>query len=150
MSNEQLHTGLKALALSQQTNEQAYREAMLAEGAYENLLERFPAPKTSATTLRVQLDCPEFTSLCPLTSQPDFGHIKIEYLPGEWMVESKSLKLYLFTFRQRGHFHEACVNEIGEALFKLLEPKWIKVHGDFMPRGGISINPTYENAARVR
>ena len=89
----------------------------------------------------VTLDCPEFTSLCPKTGQPDFGRITISYIPRTLMVESKSLKLYLFSFRNHGDFHEDCVNIIMKDLIKLMDPKYIEVHGDFNPRGGISIIP---------
>ncbi|MBR1426360.1 MAG: NADPH-dependent 7-cyano-7-deazaguanine reductase QueF [Paludibacteraceae bacterium] len=89
----------------------------------------------------VTLDCPEFTTLCPKTGQPDFGHIIIRYIPRERMVESKSLKLYLFSFRNHGDFHEDCVNIIMKDLYRLMEPRYIEVQGDFNPRGGISIVP---------
>lgn len=89
----------------------------------------------------VQFNCPEFTSLCPITGQPDFAEIKISYLPDRKMVESKSLKLYLFSFRNHGAFHEDCVNIIMKDLIKLMEPKYIEVWGKFTPRGGISIDP---------
>ena len=89
----------------------------------------------------VQFNCPEFTSLCPITGQPDFAEIKILYSPGKRMVESKSLKLYLFSFRNHGDFHEDCVNTIMKDLVKLMEPKYIEVIGLFTPRGGISIYP---------
>lgn len=89
----------------------------------------------------VTFDCPEFTTLCPKTGQPDFGHIYISYIPRHKMVESKSLKLYLFSFRNHGDFHEDCVNIIMKDLFALMDPKYIEVRGVFMPRGGISIYP---------
>lgn len=89
----------------------------------------------------VTFDCPEFTTLCPKTGQPDFGHIYISYIPRERMVESKSLKLYLFSFRNHGDFHEDCVNIILNDLWKLMDPRYIEVTGIFMPRGGISIYP---------
>jgi len=89
----------------------------------------------------VQFNCPEFTSLCPITGQPDFAEIKIMYLPDKKMVESKSLKLYLFSFRNHGDFHEDCVNTIMKDLVRLMEPKYIEVIGLFTPRGGISIYP---------
>ena len=89
----------------------------------------------------VQFNCPEFTSLCPITGQPDFAEIKIMYIPGERMVESKSLKLYLFSFRNHGDFHEDCVNTIMKDLVALMAPKYIEVTGLFTPRGGISIYP---------
>ena len=89
----------------------------------------------------VQFNCPEFTSLCPITGQPDFAEIKIMYIPAERMVESKSLKLYLFSFRNNGDFHEDCVNIIMKDLVRLMSPKYIEVVGLFTPRGGISIYP---------
>jgi 7-cyano-7-deazaguanine reductase len=89
----------------------------------------------------VKFNCPEFTSLCPITGQPDFATIYISYVPGERMVESKSLKLYLFSFRNHGDFHEDCVNKIMKDLIKLMDPKYIEVRGRFLPRGGISIDP---------
>jgi len=89
----------------------------------------------------VQFNCPEFTSLCPITGQPDFAEIKIMYIPAKRMVESKSLKLYLFSFRNNGDFHEDCVNIIMKDLVKLMDPKYIEVIGLFTPRGGISIYP---------
>jgi len=89
----------------------------------------------------VQFNCPEFTSLCPITGQPDFAEIKIMYIPSKRMVESKSLKLYLFSFRNNGDFHEDCVNIIMKDLVNLMDPKYIEVIGLFTPRGGISIYP---------
>lgn len=89
----------------------------------------------------VKFNCPEFTSLCPITGQPDFATIYISYIPGNQMVESKSLKLYLFSFRNHGAFHEDCINLIMKDLIRLMEPKYIEVWGKFLPRGGISIDP---------
>ena len=89
----------------------------------------------------VKFNCPEFTSLCPITGQPDFANIIISYVPNIKMVESKSLKLYLFSFRNHGGFHEDCVNIIMKDLIKLMEPYYIEVWGKFTPRGGISIDP---------
>lgn len=89
----------------------------------------------------VTFNCPEFTSLCPKTGQPDFAKIIISYIPRERMVESKSLKLYLFSFRNHGDFHEDCVNIIMKDLIRLMDPKYIEVTGIFTPRGGISIYP---------
>ena len=105
------------------------------------ILERIPNNHTTGEYL-VELDCPEFTSLCPITNQPDFGRIVIKYIPGEWLVESKSLKLYMFSFRSHGEFHENCVNVIKNDLQELLHTKFIEVKGYFNPRGGISIIPT--------
>ena len=89
----------------------------------------------------VKFNCPEFTSLCPITGQPDFATIYISYIPDVRMAESKSLKLYLYSFRNHGDFHEDCVNIIMKDLIKLMDPKYIEVWGKFTPRGGISIDP---------
>lgn len=89
----------------------------------------------------VKFNCPEFTSLCPITGQPDFATITISYVPDERLVESKSLKLYLFSFRNHGDFHEDVVNIIMKDLIALLDPKYIEVWGKFFPRGGLSIDP---------
>lgn len=89
----------------------------------------------------VKFNCPEFTSLCPITGQPDFASIYISYVPAQRMVESKSLKLYLFSFRNHGAFHEDCVNIIMNDLIALMDPLYIEVLGKFLPRGGISIDP---------
>lgn len=89
----------------------------------------------------VTFDCPEFTSLCPKTGQPDFARIVINYIPRRRMVESKSLKLYLFSFRNHGDFHEDCVNIILKDLVRLMDPRYIEVTGIFTPRGGIAIYP---------
>jgi 7-cyano-7-deazaguanine reductase len=89
----------------------------------------------------VKFNCPEFTSLCPITGQPDFATLAINYVPARKMVESKSLKIYLFSFRNHGAFHEDCVNIIMKDLIKLMNPKYIEIWGKFLPRGGISIDP---------
>ena len=89
----------------------------------------------------VKFNCPEFTSLCPITGQPDFATLYISYIPDMKMLESKSLKLYLFSFRNHGAFHEDCVNVILNDLVELLKPRYIEVAGKFLPRGGISIDP---------
>ena len=95
----------------------------------------------------VRFNCPEFTTLCPITGQPDFAEIRISYVPDVRMVESKSLKIYLFSFRSHGDFHEDVVNTIMKDLIKLMDPKYIEVTGFFTPRGGISIFP-YTNYGR--
>lgn len=89
----------------------------------------------------VKFNCPEFTSLCPVTGQPDFATIYISYIPDKKIVESKSLKLYLFSYRNHGDFHEDCVNKIMNDLITLLQPRYIEVWGKFLPRGGLSIDP---------
>lgn len=110
------------------------------------MLETF-VNKHQDTDYFVKFNCPEFTSLCPLTGQPDFATIYISYVPDVKMVESKSLKLYLFSFRNHGDFHEDCINIIMKDLVKLIDPKYIEVWGKFTPRGGISIDP-YTNYGR--
>jgi len=95
----------------------------------------------------VKFNCPEFTALCPITGQPDFANIIINYIPDKLCVESKSLKLYLFSFRNHGEFHENCVNRIMKDLVALLAPRYIEVWGEFMPRGGISIDPYANHGA---
>ena len=95
----------------------------------------------------VKFNCPEFTSLCPITGQPDFATIYIAYVPDVRMVESKSLKLYLFSFRNHGDFHEDVVNIIMKDLIHLMDPRYIEVWGKFLQRGGISIDP-YANYGR--
>lgn len=104
------------------------------------VLERIPNRWTGSGGI-VLLDCPEFTSLCPVTAQPDFGRLTIQYQPDQWLIESKALKLYLFSFRNEGMFMEFIVNKIATDLFALLTPHWLEVRGDFMPRGGIAIRP---------
>lgn len=105
-----------------------------------NILETFVNKKQDRDYF-VKFNCPEFTSLCPMTGQPDFATIYISYVPDVQMVESKSLKLYLFSFRNHGDFHETCVNTIMDDLIAKMEPKYIEVWGKFTPRGGISIDP---------
>ena len=105
-----------------------------------DVLEMFPN-KHPENDYMVTLNCPEFTSLCPKTGQPDFAEIIINYIPDKYSVESKSLKLYLFSFRNHGDFHEDCCNIIMKDLVKLMDPKYIEVKGQFKPRGGISIWP---------
>ena len=122
------------------------------------LLERF-TNRHQENDYFVKFNCPEFTSLCPITGQPDFATIYISYIPDEFCVESKSLKLYLFSFRNHGDFHEDVVNVIMKDLIKLLNPRYIEVWGKFLPRGGLSIDPyanygmkntKYEEMAKTR
>ena len=138
-----LHNNLKALGESQGTRYSYDKPA-------PELLEAFPSPFANseinpcncAGTLHIV--CPEFTCLCPMTGQPDFATIIIDYQPDKLCVESKSLKLYLGSFRMHGEFHEAGVNRICNDLVKLLNPVWLKVKGEFTPRGGIPFWPTAE------
>ena len=102
-------------------------------------LERVANPHPG-TDYVARFTAPEFTSLCPVTGQPDFAHIVIDYVPDEWLVESKSLKLYLGSFRNHGAFHEDCTIAIAKRLADLLEPKWLRIGGYWYPRGGIPID----------
>lgn len=102
-------------------------------------LERVPNPASDKPYL-VRFTCPEFTSLCPITGQPDFAHIVIDYVPREWIVESKSLKLYLAAFRNHGAFHEACTILIAEKLVGALDPIWLRIGTYWYPRGGMPID----------
>ena len=103
------------------------------------VLERVPNPHPDTLYL-ARFTVPEFTSLCPVTGQPDFAHLVIDYAPGEWLVESKSLKMYLTSFRNHGAFHEDCTVAIGKRLNDLLAPKWLRIGGYWYPRGGIPID----------
>ncbi len=105
-----------------------------------HLLETFSNPHPNRAYF-VKFNCPEFTTLCPITNQPDFANIIISYIPQLKMVESKSLKLYLFSFRSHGSFHEDCINLIMNDLIQLMAPFYIEVSGIFTPRGGIAIDP---------
>jgi 7-cyano-7-deazaguanine reductase len=103
------------------------------------ILDRVPNPHPDADYV-ARFTCPEFTSICPVTGQPDFGILVIDYVPGKWLVESKSLKLYLTSFRNHGAFHEDCTVGIGKTLVKLLQPRWFRIGGYWYPRGGIPID----------
>ncbi|MEN3930820.1 preQ(1) synthase [Microvirga sp. W0021] len=102
-------------------------------------LDRVPNPHTDVEYV-ARFTCPEFTSICPVTGQPDFATLMIDYVPGQWLVESKSLKLYLTSFRNHGAFHEDCTVAIGKRLVDLLEPKYLRIGGYWYPRGGIPID----------
>ncbi|MBR6054701.1 MAG: NADPH-dependent 7-cyano-7-deazaguanine reductase QueF [Bacteroidales bacterium] len=136
MSSGREKEGLKALG----------RKVALKEGYNPEILESF-VNQHQGNDYWVRFNCPEFTTLCPITGQPDFAEIRISYVPDVRMVESKSLKLYLFGFRNNGDFHEDVVNTIMKDLIRLLDPKYIEVTGFFTPRGGISIYP-YANYGR--
>lgn len=103
------------------------------------VLERVPNGN-AGTDYVVRFTAPEFTSLCPMTGQPDFAHIVIDYIPGDWLVESKSLKLFLFAFRNHGAFHEDCSVYIAKRIIELLDPKWLRIGAYWYPRGGIPID----------
>jgi 7-cyano-7-deazaguanine reductase len=109
-------------------------------------LERVPAPAPGENYL-VRFAAPEFTSLCPITAQPDFAHIVIDYIPGDWIVESKSLKMFLGSFRNHGAFHEACTLQIAGRLVDLLAPVWLRIGAYWYPRGGIPIDVFWQTGA---
>jgi len=136
----ELHKDLQALGNSA-VNKPLYEK----QGVDKTLLERFPNPfvvsNPSGCTGTVTITAPEFTSLCPLTGQPDFATIVVEYQPDQFCVESKALKLYLGSFRHQGEFHESCIARMCNDLVELLAPNWIKVTGQFTPRGGIAFWP---------
>lgn len=111
----------------------------------EAILERVKNPTSEPYMIR--LTCPEFTSICPVTGQPDFAHLMIDYVPKDWIVESKSFKLFLGSFRNHGDFHEACTTGIGQRLVKELSPQWLRVGGYWYPRGGIPIDVFYQHGA---
>ena len=109
----------------------------------EAVLDYVPNPRADTLYL-VRFAAPEFTSLCPVTGQPDFAHLVIDYVPGDWLVESKSLKLYLASFRNHGAFHEACTVGIARRLVAELAPAWLRIGGYWYPRGGIPIDVFYQ------
>src|SRR6201997_5192515 len=110
----------------------------------EAVLDRVPNAHAD-TNYVARFTAPEFTTLCPITGQPDFAHIVIDYVPGRWLVESKSLKLYLGSFRNAGGFHEDCTVAIGKKLFGLLRPKFLRIGGYWYPRGGIPIDVFWQS-----
>ncbi len=118
-------------------------ETRLPASPEEAELERVANPKTDAPYL-IRFAAPEFTSLCPVTGQPDFAHIVIDYAPKDWIVESKSLKLFLGSFRNHGAFHEACTTMIADKLVEVLAPVWLRIGGYWYPRGGIPIDVFYQ------
>ena len=111
----------------------------LPQNPEDAVLERVPNPQPNEL-YSVRFTQPEFTSLCPIIGQPDFAHLMIYYVPGEWLVESKSLKLYLGSFRNHGAFHEDCTVGIGKRLAATLWPKWLRIGGYWYPRGGMPID----------
>jgi len=115
------------------------KQSALPTDPEADILERVPNPHAD-THYVARFTAPEFTSLCPVTGQPDFAHLVIDYVPGNWLVESKSLKLYLGAFRNHGAFHEDCTVAIGKKLAGLLEPRWLRIGGYWYPRGGIPID----------
>ncbi len=109
-------------------------------------LDRVPNPHPD-TAYVARFTAPEFTSICPVTGQPDFAHLVIDYVPGDWLVESKSLKLYLGSFRNHGAFHEDCTIAVGKRLVDLLQPKYLRIAGYWYPRGGIPIDVFWQTGS---
>ena len=115
------------------------KQVTLPDSPDKAVLERVPNPHADTHYL-ARFTAPEFTSLCPVTGQPDFAHLVIDYVPKDWLVESKSLKLYLGSFRNHGAFHEDCTVAIGKRLAALLEPHFLRIGGYWYPRGGMPID----------
>lgn len=124
-------------------------QTALPNSPEEAVLEKVPNPQ-SDIDYAVRFTAPEFTSLCPLTSAPDFAHLVIDYVPGDWLVESKSLKLFLGSFRNHGAFHEDCTVSIGRRLVELLDPKWLRIGGYWYPRGGIPIDVFFQTGEEIK
>ena len=114
-----------------------------ADSPDKAVIETVPNPHPGTNYL-VRFTCPEFTSICPKTGQPDFAHLVIDYVPNKKIVESKSLKLYFYSFRNHGAFHEDCTVMIAKRLIKELKPKWLKIGGYWFPRGGMPIDIFYQ------
>ena len=112
-------------------------------------LDRVPNPQ-KGTDYTVRFTAPEFTSLCPMTAQPDFAHLMIDYVPGQWLVESKALKLYLASFRNHGAFHEDCTVAIGKRIADTIKPKWLRIGGYWYPRGGIPIDVFWQTGEPLK
>ncbi len=110
------------------------------------VLERVAAPAPGKHYL-VRFTCPEFTSLCPMTGQPDFAHLVVDYVPGDWIVESKSLKLFFASFRNHGAFHEACTMTIAARLIAVMDPVWLRIGAYWYPRGGMPIDVFWQSGA---
>ena len=114
----------------------------IPESPEKAVLERVPNPH-EGRDYAVRFTAPEFTSICPLTGQPDFAHLVLDYVPDQWLVESKSLKLFLTSFRNHGDFHEACTVSIAKRIAEVTQPKWLRLGGYWYPRGGIPIDIFY-------
>lgn len=136
MADETIYSGLQQLGA----------DTPIPASPHEAKLERVPNPHKDDLYL-ARFVAPEFTSLCPVTGQPDFAHLVIDYAPGEWLVESKSLKLFLTSFRNHGAFHEDCTIAIGKRVAELTEPRWLRMSGYWYPRGGIPIDVFWQTGA---
>jgi len=125
------------------------RPAKIPASPSAAVLDRVPNPHAD-TDYAVRFSAPEFTALCPITGQPDFAHLMIDYVPGRWLIESKSLKLYLASFRNHGAFHEDCTVAIGKRIAALLKPKWLRIGGYWYPRGGMPIDVFWQTGRLPR
>ncbi len=132
--------------VKQENLTQLGHEARIPASPDEAKLETVANPNPGELYL-VRFTAPEFTSLCPITGQPDFAHLVIDYVPDKRLVESKSLKLYLTSFRNHGAFHEACTMAIAKRLIAVMAPKWLRIAGYWYPRGGIPIDVFYQTGA---
>ena len=119
------------------------RTSKLPASPDEAVLERAANPHADTDYL-IRFAAPEFTTLCPVTGQPDFAHLVIDYAPGKWIVESKSLKLFLGSFRNHSGFHEDCTLKIGKRVFEAIQPKWLRIGGYWYPRGGMPIDVFFQ------
>ena len=120
------------------------RVATPADSPDHAVLERAPNPQADTLYL-ARFTVPEFTSLCPVTGQPDFAHLVVDYAPAEWLIESKSFKLYLASFRNHGAFHEDCTVAIGRKMVEVAQPRWLRIGGYWYPRGGIPIDVFWQS-----
>jgi 7-cyano-7-deazaguanine reductase len=125
------------------------RKTALPASPEQAVLERVANPRPREIYV-VRFTCPEFTALCPITGQPDFAHLVIDYAPRRWLVESKSLKLYLGAFRNHGAFHEDCTLAVARRLIVELRPRWLRIGGYWYPRGGMPIDVFYQTGAPPR
>ena len=137
MSEQDIYSGLQQLGGT----------TKIPASPADAMLERVANPQADVS-YNVRFTAPEFTSLCPMTGQPDFAHLVIDYVPGDWLVESKSLKLYLFSFRNHGAFHEDCTVSIARRLIDFLAPQWLRIGGYWYPRGGIPIDVYYQSGEK--
>ena len=122
------------------------RSGEAADSPEQARLERVPNPQSDITYL-ARFTAPEFTSLCPVTGQPDFAHLVVDYAPGDWLIESKSLKLFLTSFRNHGAFHEDCTLTIARRMVEVARPRWLRIGGYWYPRGGIPIDVFWQTGA---
>ena len=137
MSEQDIYSGLQQLGGT----------TRIPASPADAVLERVANPQADVS-YKVRFTAPEFTSLCPMTGQPDFAHLVIDYVPGDWLIESKSLKLYLFSFRNHGAFHEDCTVSIARRLIDFLAPQWLRIGGYWYPRGGIPIDVYYQSGEK--